>query len=152
MAVVQKKKNLEIKDKTIKQIQKFALDYPYIILASSKNVRSDFIHDLRSVLSKTSKILFGKKKIMIKALEKQFEKNKEINKFIQKFDNHSFLVFTNDLMTKDILQSKSIRGFLRCGDVCEDEIIIPAGNVTINGNECSSDMDSRLRNCGVPCY
>ncbi|KAM0675688.1 mRNA turnover and ribosome assembly protein [Gurleya vavrai] len=146
MVLVQKKKNSEIKDKTIQQIDTFTSKFKHLIIATSNNLRSQFIHDLRSQLT-DSKILFGKKKILAKALESKLKKVK----LIEKFDSNTFLIFTNDLKIIDKLNG-SVKGFLRSGDTTEEEIVLEAGIIKINEVDCSVDMDSRFRNCGVSCY
>ncbi|KAM0676708.1 mRNA turnover and ribosome assembly protein [Binucleata daphniae] len=151
MAVVLKKKNIDQKTKTIKQIDELYCKYPFLIISDSDNIKSELIHELRSKIAHNSKILFGKKKIMFKALQK---KNVKINeKMFEKCDYSTiFLIFTKELCVTEYLKTMGIKGYLKTGDTCNEDVMLQAGVIRVNEQPINSDMNAKLNACDLPSY
>lgn len=155
--VVQKKKNSDQKAKTIKQIDELHKTYPYLLFVTSENIKSELIHELRSKIADNARILFGKKKILMKALEAKAAKGalqKMCERVCERMNEKDtlFLIFTKDLEVKEALENKSIKGYLRGGDVINEDVVLQPGILKMNEQNINVEMNTKLNACDLPCY
>lgn len=119
-------------------------NYSHTLLVRSKGMPANGIHLLREELRSTSKILFGKQKPLIKALESITPNMKSLT---SKFKEHCFLIFTNDPKLKENLKEIPIMDYIRAGHKLNQKIIFNKGVLDMQ----KKNLDIYLRELNVMC-
>ncbi|EJW03667.1 hypothetical protein EDEG_02016 [Edhazardia aedis USNM 41457] len=149
MAVAQKKKR-NTKEYENSKILNLTKEYKNLLLVEATDQRSSFLQKLRDLVRVDSKIIFGKRKMLIKSLEAT--KISKINKLTTKMAGSFFLLFTNrdaQEMVKFISEIE-VKGFLRPNEICSEDIVLPSGIVKINDSDVPVDFEKVLRRFNVP--
>lgn len=118
--------------------------YTHTLLVHSQLFRTSSIHTLRDTLRATSKVLFGKHKHLIRALESVNPKMKELT---SKFTSNCFLIFTNDGDLPPKIESMQIEDFIRAGDTLKERVVLKKGVLDID----IKGLEVHLRSMNVLC-
>ncbi|KAH0562986.1 hypothetical protein GP486_002450 [Trichoglossum hirsutum] len=122
--------------------------YQYCFVFGVENMRNTYLKELRSEFSSDSRFIFGRTKVMAKALgtapDDEYQQN--LSQLSKKLEGDVGLLFTNQPApaTIEYFSAYSQTDYARAGTSATRGFTVPAGMVYSRGGEIPEDQDTPL--------